>query len=308
MKPMPPKRSPWLTVILIILGLTLLSLVLAGAVGLFIEAPQMGNVAVIKVTGPITVERMGGWRDGGTSSRDVAELLKDAEEDFGIDAILMDINSPGGSAVASDEIGQAIKNSSKPTVALIRELGASGGYWVASAADHIIANRLSLTGSIGVIGSYLEVADLLSRYNVTYRRLVAGKYKDMGSPFRELTEEEQQLFQSVLDNMREEFIDEVARNRNLDRDGVERLATGQIFLGKQALELGLVDELGSEPEAIAYLESQLNTTVELVPFEPEKTFFDLLAGMFVQQAFTVGEGIGNTVVEKSQESAMPQLR
>ncbi|HLC66694.1 MAG TPA: signal peptide peptidase SppA [Candidatus Nanoarchaeia archaeon] len=301
-------RSPWLTVILIIFGLTLISLVLAGVVGLFIDAPAVGNVAVIKIVGPISVERATGWGVTATSSREVLKLLQDAEDDPGIDAILLDINSPGGSAVASDEIGQAVKNSSKPTVALIRELGASGGYWVASASDHVVANRLSLTGSIGVIGSYLEFAGLMDRYNVTYRRLVAGKYKDMGSPFKELTPEEEQLFQSVLDDMRSEFIDEVARNRNLPRAQVERLATGQIYLGKQALELGLVDELGSEEEAKTYLHSRLNITVDLVPFDPEPSLLDILGGVFHAQSFTLGKGIGTGLAQQAEQAGLPQLR
>lgn len=306
MKTEPKPRKPWVTIALIIIGLTLLSMLLAGAVGLFIDTPQFGNVAVISVIGPISVERTGGWQDGGTSSRDAVALIRDAEEDPSIEAVLIDINSPGGSAVASDEIGRAIKNLSKPTVAVIREVGASGGYWIASAADHVITNRMSITGSIGVISSYLEFADLITRYNVTYRRLVAGKYKDMGSPFKELSTEEAALFQDALDSLRAEFISTVAENRRLPRAQVEELATGQFFIGTQALAYGLVDELGGEPEAIAYLESQLNTTVELVPFEPEASFLDLLAGMFNRPSFAIGEGIGSAVLEKN--SGLPELR
>ena len=305
MKPQPSQRKPWRTIVFIILGLTFASLLLAGAVGFFVETPQSGNVAVISIRGTISEDPDSSWTADGTAARDIVPLIKKANEDSAVRAILVDINSPGGSAVASDEIGQALSNVSKPTVALIHEVGASGAYWIATSTDHIIANRMSITGSIGVIGSYLEFPDLLSRYNVTYRRLVAGKYKDMGTPFREMSNEEQQLFQSVLDDLRWEFVSTVATNRHLPKDKVDVLATGQFYTGKQALNAGLVDELGGESEAIAHLGSKINTTVELVPFEVKRSIFDKLAGLISQQSFSMGEGIGSGLVK--QDTGVPQL-
>jgi len=138
---------------------------------------NFGNVALISVEGII----MGGGSSFGqeiVSSKTIVDFLKDAEEKSRVEAVVLEINSPGGSAVASDEIASQIKKMEKPVVVVIREVGASGGYWVASAADYVIANRMSITGSIGVISSYLEFSGLMERYGVSYERLVAGEYKD----------------------------------------------------------------------------------------------------------------------------------
>jgi len=301
------KKRNWSKLVLIIVGFVLLAMFFASCVGIFIETPQFGNVAVIAIHGPITVMPPGGFGAGGASSEQIVELIQDAEEDATIKAVLFDINSPGGSAVASDEIGQAIKNLSKPTVAVIREIGASGGYWVASAADHVIANRMTITGSIGVISSYLEFADFITRYDVKYRRLVAGKYKDMGTPFKELSEEEQAIFQQLLDNIRAEFVREVAANRDLSYTEVDYLATGQIYLGKEAKSLGLIDELGGTKEAVEYLEAELDASIDLVTFEADRSFFELLAGTFGGQSYSVGQGIGDALMTEASP-ALPELR
>src|SRR3989344_382548 len=206
-----------------------------------------GNVALISVDGII----VGGKGDdyffeSVASSPDIIELIEEADENSNIEAIIFEINSPGGSAVASEEIASAIKKINKTTVAWIREVGASGGYWVASSTDYIVANRASITGSIGVIASYLEFPGLLEEYNVTYRRLVSGRYKDIGSPFKEMTEEENAIFQQTLDELRDYFVDEVAKNRNMSRKDVDKIANGLFFLGSQAKGLGFVDELGGK--------------------------------------------------------------
>src|SRR3990167_6506295 len=162
-----PKRK-WLTVLVVVLLLSVAASFVSSFFTTFSESIESGNVALIKIYGPITTTDSGSFASSATSSTDIVELIEKAEKNDEIKAIVFEINSPGGSPVASDEIGRAVKDAQKPTVAWIREVGASGGYWIASASDHIIANRMSLTGSIGVIGSYLEFAELLDRYNVTY--------------------------------------------------------------------------------------------------------------------------------------------
>ncbi|MEK6867565.1 MAG: signal peptide peptidase SppA, partial [Nanoarchaeota archaeon] len=248
-------RSPWLVVIGIIFLLSVFSFFVLGFVALMVsdtESVKAGNVAVIPIKGVIMINEDDSlFATGVTSSTSVVALIEKAEQDETIEAIVFDINSPGGSPVASAEIARAIKESSKPTVAVIREVGASGAYWAASAADHIIANEVSITGSIGVLASYLEYGNLLERYNVSYERFTAGKYKDMGTPYREMSPEEKTLYQSELDIMHEIFIAAVAENRGLTYDTVEPLATGQIYLGVQAVENGLIDQLGGKQEAYA---------------------------------------------------------
>ena len=147
-----------------------------------------GNVAVIPIHGEITVLEQGGFSSGTASSDAIIASLEKADKNPGIKAILLDIDSPGGSGVAADEISQKLKSINKTKVAVIREIGTSAAYWIATSTDHIFVNRLSLTGSIGVIGSYLDFSGLLSMYNVTYQRYVTGELKDMGSPFRAMTE------------------------------------------------------------------------------------------------------------------------
>src|SRR3989338_1492016 len=294
----------WVIIAVVLVILLFFAFIFAGIVALFSglsEAERIGtgNVALIHINGLILTEGGGGFFDEDVVSSTKIKLdIEDAYADPTIKAIIFEINSPGGSAVASEEIANAIKKVDKTTVALIRETGASGGYWVASATDYIIANRMSVTGSIGVIASYLDFSGLIKDYNVTYERLVSGKYKDMGVPFRELTPTERILFQKKLDLIHEYFIEEVAKNRGLTNEQVNDLATGIFYLGSEAKELGLVDELGGEEEAIAYLEKELNITVEIVEYVEKPSFFDILAGTLNEKSFFVGKGIGSVLTEK----------
>ena len=193
------KRSKTKKIVLLILALIVSIFFIIPLFFSLFNGTKLGNVALISVNGVI----MGG--DGGgslgqtiASSKTIVSFLEDAEKRTNVKAILLEINSPGGGAVASDEIASQIKSMKKPVVSVIREVGASGGYWIASATDHVIANRMSITGSIGVISSYLEFSELMKEYGVGYERLIAGKYKDVGTPFRKLEVEEKQLLQGFL--------------------------------------------------------------------------------------------------------------
>jgi protease-4 len=265
-----------------------------------------GNVAVLPIEGVIMTSGSGGFSGGVVTSTKIVSLIQEFDEDEDIDALILEINSPGGSPVASDEIGQAIKKFSKPVVALIREVGASGGYWIASASDHIIANRMSVTGSIGVLGSGFGVEGLLDDYNVTYRRLVSGKYKDLGTPFKEMTSEEEKLLQQLLDSIHEEFIIEVSTNRNMSTEDVRELAHGFVFLGAEAKRNGLIDQLGGEDEAKAYMETELNQSVELAYYKRAPGLFDLFGGVISENFYSMGQGIGDSF--KVEESLPALLR
>lgn len=297
------KRKPWGTIIFILIVLFLLSSIFVGIIsissGIDVELLS-GNVALIPLRGVITLDGNLGFGEKGVSSEEIVEFIEKADKNPGIKAILIDINSPGGSAVASEEIMRAVKEANKTTVALIREVGASGGYWVASAADHIVANRMSITGSIGVLSSYLEFSGLLKDYNVTYQRIVGGKYKDTGSPFKELTYEERVILQAKIDTIHGYFIDSVAENRGLAVEQVRELATGMFYLGSEAKELGLVDVLGGQKEAVRIIEKELNITAELARYEKKKGFFDSLTDVMNQGSFNLGKGISSgTVTERN---------
>jgi protease-4 len=240
------------------------------------------NTAIIRINGPIMADTAGGlFAELGTSSTAVIELLEEARDDKTITAVILEINSPGGSAVASDEIAQAVQAvaEEKIVVAWIRESGASGAYWIASSADHVVANRMSITGSVGVISSYLEFDEFIDDWNVSYNRLVAGERKDIGDPFTDLTPEREAFMQQKLDRVHRFFIESVAENRNLTQMQVASISTGEFFLGVEAKELGLVDELGGKEAAIAYIEEQTGKEAVTVYFEPEATFFEALFGV-----------------------------
>jgi len=293
----------WIFVVILLAALFFLSSIIASIVSTFggIELESAdANTAVIPIKGLILVDESKMFGQDIVSSTEVVASIEKADKSPNIKAMILDINSPGGSAVASEEIAHAVKKTNKTTVALIREVGASGGYWIATAADHIVASRISVTGSIGVLGSYPQIAGLLNEHNITYQRLVSGKYKDMGSPLKELTNEERAIIQSQLDLIHDYFIESVAENRKLEKKTIKKLATGQIYLGLKAIELGLIDELGGKDETIQYIENKLNITVEMAEFKEKKTILDLFSEVFNEKSFYVGQGIGSAFLDRTR--------
>ncbi len=259
------------------------------------------NVAVIPLKGTIVGDKQGGFGFDGVASSDIVKLIKDADKEDQIKAIIFDINSGGGSAVASAEIVDAVRRAEKPTVAVIRETGASGAFWIATAADTVFAHPLSVTGSIGVISSYLEFAGLLERYNVTYQRLVAGSHKDTGSPFKRLSEEERDMLQGKIDIIHDAFISSVASQRNLEPEKVRAVADGFIMLGTEAKEQGFVDQLGTLEDAKDYLGAQLNITVETKVYKKEAGLLEMFSQVAAQPFYFVGRGVGDSLIQVSNQ-------
>lgn len=298
-----PQRRPWVWIVGVLLVLGILSVMFAGVLGMLLGVEDSatirtgkGNVALISIEGTIVSKSDGLFAKSYASSTDIVKLIEKADKDKSIKAIALWINSPGGSAVASDEIATAIKQSNKTSVAIIREMGTSGAYWVASSTDYIIAHRASFTGSIGVIASYIEFADLLTEYNLTYRRLVSGKHKDMGSPFKKMTEEEQELFQESLDDIHDMFIEVVAENRGLSEESVREVATGRFFTARKAKGYGLIDELGGKEEAKAYLKKELDMDVKFVEYKKRKSLLSFLGSTASESFYAMGQGIGDSMV------------
>jgi len=288
-------------VLTIVAILVFVFIILPLAMSLF-DGSKVGNVASIPIEGPITGDGGNYLGSPTASSVEIVAFIKEAGRDPQIKVILVEINSPGGSAVASDEIASALKKTEKPVVALIREVGASGGYWIASAADQIIANKMSITGSIGVISSYLEFSGLMEEYGVGYERLVAGKYKDMGVPFRELQDEERAILQTKLNKIHGFFIEEIAANRDLPVEKVKGIATGEFYLGIEALNLGLVDQVGDKDTAEQFMKDAYGLKeIDYVVYERELGFFDALASVFAEFSFRIGEGLGSIFAEQQQK-------
>lgn len=241
-----------------------------------------GNVAVIKVEGEIGAKSIFG---GGADPEEIVELIEKTDKNPNIDAILLEINSPGGSAVASEEIARAVEESRKLSVALIRDIGASGAYWVASAADVVIASPASLTGGIGVTASYLEFTGLMEKYGVGYEELKTGEYKEIGSPFRTLTKEEREIFQKKLDELHKYFIDSVSKNRGLDENQTKEISTALFYLGSEAKQLGLVDVLGGREEAEEIIKARLGVErINFVKYKKAKGLFESLIGALGEQS------------------------
>jgi protease-4 len=209
-------------------------------------------VAAIDINGEIVAGQGAGLSTGSlVSSDDVIPLVEQADSDPDVKAILLRIDSPGGSVVASDQIYHALKKTGKPIVVLMGELAASGGYYISMASQYIVANPNTLTGSIGVISTFPEASELLKKLGVTVSVIKSDQEKDLGSLYRPMTAEEKELWQKVVDETFESFVGIVAAGRNLPADRVRELADGRVYTGRQALELGLVDALGYQEDAVS---------------------------------------------------------
>jgi protease IV len=205
----------------------------------------------------------------------VAELKRFGENPS-IKAIVLRIDSPGGGVVPSQEIYDAVQRvrnkNNKAVIASMGTVAASGGYYIAAATDRIIANPGTLTGSIGVIMETANVEGLLKKIGVEGIVIKSGKFKDVGSPLRKMTEEEQALLQSVMDDVHKQFIDAVAEGRALEVSTVQALADGRIFTGRQAKEAKLVDELGNLDDAIQLAAELAGIEGEPKVVEPRRRF------------------------------------
>lgn len=196
-------------------------------------------------------------------SEDIVSTIRGADQDDTIKAIIMEVDSTGGYPVAGEEVADALKQSSKPTVAVIRQSGLSAAYWASTGAQQIFASKNSDVGSIGVTSSYLDNVGKNQKDGNAYVQLSSGKYKDAGDPNRLLTEEERQLFLRDIKITHQNFIEAVATNRNIPIEQVKAIADGSSVLGDKAKSLNLIDQIGGWSEAEGYLEQQIGEKPEI---------------------------------------------
>ena len=222
-----------------------------------VEGTGAGKVLLMDLSGVISEEpliSLGAQAPRVSILARVREELKKAEDDHRIQALVVRINSPGGTATASDILYRelsAFKARKKiPVVAAIMDVGASGGYYVALAADTIVAHPTTVTGSIGVVMLTLNAEGLLQKVGIAPLAIKSGAKKDMGSPFRGLSDEERQIFQGVIDDLYGRFVSLIAKERRMPEDKVRAFADGRIYTARQAKELGLVDRVGYLEEAV----------------------------------------------------------
>lgn len=240
------RRHPYLFFFLIMTGLLTVSCVsFAFIIGLLNDDRLQFNgekVGVIEISGTIL------------DSRVFIEQLKKFREQDAIKAIVLRINSPGGAVAPSQEIYKEVMRTReiKRVIASMGSVAASGGYYVAAGADGIIANPGTITGSIGVIMGYTNVEELLNKLGLLPVVIKSGRYKDVGSPARKMTKEEQALLQEVVAKIHQQFVHAIADGRNLEVPQVELIADGRILTGEQAKEVGLVDRMGNLEDALKW--------------------------------------------------------
>jgi protease-4 len=211
-----------------------------------------------------------------TPSR-VRELNSKAQNK-GASVVIYEWNSGGGAVVASKEVRREIESLEMTTVCRFRDVAASGAYLASLGCDRIVADSASITGSIGVKSSYLEFSELMDELGVEYVNITSGSLKDAGSPYKNITAQERQILQEKTDIIHEEFVSDVENERNLTQSQVEEVRTGEIFLGTQAKELGLVDTLGGRQTAVREAENITGTDLrtETINIEPEFSLLSLL--------------------------------
>src|SRR5690625_394493 len=237
----------WTTVIIVLAVLSLPFLLFSGERRTQSAVVRGPSVAVIELSGTISDS------GGNIQSQETNELLRRAQQNPDVRAVVVRINSGGGSVGASQEIYHEIRRTSdmgKPVVVSMADTAASGGYYIAAAGDRVFANPGTMTGSIGVIFQFQVVQDLLEDWGISSYTLTSGEHKAVGNPLEHPSEAAVDLLHTMIEDILEQFIADVARGRNLDPEDVRAIADGRIMTGRQAFELGLVDELGGLEDAL----------------------------------------------------------
>ncbi|RME37338.1 MAG: signal peptide peptidase SppA [Deltaproteobacteria bacterium] len=254
-------------------------LVLALVFGRPTAFPVGEKVAVVEIQGVIN------------SSRELMEQLVDDREDPTVKAVVLRINSPGGAVGPAQEIYEEVKKLArvKPVVVSMGTVAASGGYYVAVPARRILANPGTLTGSIGVVMQFTNIEELLAKIGLKSRVVKSGAHKDMGSATREMTEEERAILQELIDDVHLQFVTAIAEGRKMDLKRVKELADGRIYTGRQALKIGLVDELGNLQDAIALAGKMGGIQGKPQVVYPERERPDFLRYLFEESRTRLGD-------------------
>ncbi len=274
----------------IIIGVAVLSLAAAA-----VFQPRGGDksargggdaaVGVINISGTIvTGAGSGGLFSTVAGSDDIMAQLRHAAENQSIKAVVLRLDTPGGTAAAAQEISlevDRLRASGKKVVVSMGDVAASGGYWIASRCDRIVANPGTITGSIGVIMETTDMQGLYEKIGLDPTVFKSGPHKDMGSPARDITTDEQVIFQSMVDDIYRQFVNTVSQGRGMDREQVIELADGRVFTGSQALENGLVDELGNFYDAVGVASRMagLGDEADIVDLTPRRPFWETIGGV-----------------------------
>jgi protease-4 len=321
----PPKRRntlAWVLValaVVIVLGgiavmVALMSLVMSAGGG---RGGAFGGqrVAVIRISGVIVTGESGGGLFGGgmAGSEEIIRQLHRARDDSSVKAIVLRINSPGGSPAASQEVYKEImkirrsKTHKKPIVVSMADVAASGGYYIAAAGDRIVANPATLTGSIGVIQEGFTFHEGLEKIGIKPVTIKTGKYKDTGSGLRPWRKDEVELMQTAINDVYDQFIRDVAEGRKekLNEKKVRALADGRVFTGAQAHKNGLVDQLGNLQDAVdlAAKQAGIKGKPQVVNMQRPSPFDFLLT----EAAAAAGRGFAEAIVREGHVGSVQRL-
>ncbi len=265
-------------------------------------------VAVVRIDGAI----YGGAEAGGllaqqqgTASERVMRELREARLDPHAKAVLLRVNTPGGSAAAAQEIAEEVdklRSGGKPVVVSMGDLCASAGYWIASRGDYLFASPASMTGSIGVYIDYNNIEELMDKLGVRNEKIKSGAHKDILSMFRPMTEDERAMLQQMVDDIYNQFIRTVADGRRMDESRVRALADGRIFTGRQALDEGLIDALGNYYDALNYAGSRAGFADGDVPVRSYGAEHPL-SGLLAAEADAVGRRAAEGMMDRMTQAA-----
>ncbi len=260
------------------------------------------NVAEVAVEGPIT--RDGGGSavppsSGGAGADDIVDQIERADADRNAEALLIKLNTPGGAVVPSQDIRLAAERFDGPTVAYTTDTCASGGYLIAAGCDELWARKGSIVGSVGVVGSRVNVADLADRLGVDYEQFTAGQFKDAGSPLKEVEEEEREYLQSLVDSYYDQFVGEVVDGRALEEETV-RDTEARVYLGSEAADRGLVDELGTREAVETTVSGRIGADPVVKEFEPQRGLADRFRTGAQRVAYAFGAGLAGTLTGDSR--------
>jgi len=250
------------------------------------------KVALIHISGVITGGRGGGGflGEGSAGAERIVNQLERARQDDSVKAIVLRINSTGGSAAGSQEIYlevMRVRKDGKPVVTSMGDVAASGGYYVASASDAIYAEGSTLTGSIGVITQTSNMSALFKKIGIEFEVVKSGKHKDMGSGLRNLTPEERQMMQAMISDVFDQFLTAVSEGRKIPKAKVRKLADGRVFTGRQARKLGLIDEEGGLRDATIAAARRGGIKGDPTVVEYDQGFFEGLFGDSASESLKV---------------------
>ncbi len=223
-------------------------------------------------------------------------LLDDLEKDDSVKGVLLVVNSPGGEVIASEKLARKVEElaEKKPVVVYVEGLDASGAYMVSVPADYIVAEKHSIVGSIGVRMDLMHYYGLMKKLGINVTTIKAGKYKDIGSPFRPMTKEEKEYLQKMINETYMDFVKWVAEHRHLSINYTLKIADGRIYSGEDAKKVGLVDEVGTEETALKKLEQLANVSnPEIVEYGLEEN--NGLFGLTYYLGYGIGKGIGEVL-------------